>query len=422
MEFDKLTEAELREFLEFYPNIQTNPNLSLIQRARQLYEILRLNPSSRYPDFIIDLARAQYLKKMYEPYLQMQPPYTSEQISNMTYDDLRRFIELFGLPLESLQDPVQSFQQVQRILYFLGLIQTIAPKDVFLQTPILNEICKNLTFEEANIFRIAQGVSSLNCSVQINDSDQQIFQLFPINSQTNEIYLHILKSGSISSFMQFAEANRLDLIKMLIQNGLNINIRDLKQSSQTILIIAAKNGYQDLLDYLLANGADVNITNFEGWNALMMTSAESHRENILKSLIQAGSDVNRVTENGWSALIIAVIFKNFENIKFLVEHGADANKSNAGAFALILAVRNGRLEIVEFLLKQGIDIDVQNPDGETALMAAIRNQNLDLVELLLKYKPNLNITNQLNQTAFDIANVMGNEEIKELIQKSIQSA
>ena len=57
-------------------------------------------------------------------------------------------------------------------------------------------------------------------------------------------------------------------------------------------------------------------------------------------------------------LLRECLLGNLENVKYLVEQGADISVSNY--ISLRYAVRMGHLEVVKFLVEQGSDISVNN--------------------------------------------------------------
>lgn len=103
----------------------------------------------------------------------------------------------------------------------------------------------------------------------------------------------------------------------------------------------------------------------------------------LKALI-GSQDVNTKDSRGATPLMYAAAFGNAEQMKLLLESGADVNTQNAfHATALIWA--GGDAVKSRMLINHGADINVRTQQGRTALMAAAkRNGNPDLVRLLLE--------------------------------------
>ena len=72
---------------------------------------------------------------------------------------------------------------------------------------------------------------------------------------------------------------------------------------------------------LLSAGAEINVTNNDGWTALMKAAADNKPEN-LKLLLEAGADPNMRNDNGWTALGLAGRNGHTETVDILKEAGA----------------------------------------------------------------------------------------------------
>jgi len=57
------------------------------------------------------------------------------------------------------------------------------------------------------------------------------------------------------------------------------------------LIGAASVGHIEIVNMLLSSGADVNLSNNDGWTALICAAAKGYIQ-IAKMLLSAGADVN----------------------------------------------------------------------------------------------------------------------------------
>ncbi len=102
------------------------------------------------------------------------------------------------------------------------------------------------------------------------------------------------------------------------------------------------------------------------------------------------SDIDAYNEYGNTQLIVAASKGDFDEVKRLVEAGADVNKHNyslgstsGGATALHLAAQQGQLDVIEFLLDHGADINATTNMGLTPLMRAGLFYRADSVRLLI---------------------------------------
>src|SRR5215468_10076682 len=103
----------------------------------------------------------------------------------------------------------------------------------------------------------------------------------------------------------------------------------------------------------------------------------------LRALVES-QDVNSKDSRGATPLMYATAFGNAQQMKLLLESGADVNGQNAfRATALIWA--GGDAVKSRMLIEHGADVNVHTQQGRTPLMAAAkRNGNADLVRLLLE--------------------------------------
>ncbi|MEL4896292.1 ankyrin repeat domain-containing protein [Crocosphaera sp. Alani8] len=115
-----------------------------------------------------------------------------------------------------------------------------------------------------------------------------------------------------------SEAELMNVVKLLIKNGADINIIPKSKSkfAYTALMEATNENYFKLVKFLLNNGANVNLKNEAGMTALMIAAEEGY-VNILQLLLEKGADVNIKNESGETALNLAEERKNEKVIEIL---------------------------------------------------------------------------------------------------------
>ena len=98
----------------------------------------------------------------------------------------------------------------------------------------------------------------------------------------------------------------------------------------------------------------------------------------------AKSDVNRQNADGSTALQWAVFEVDVDEVKRLIDEGADVSlANNYGASPMSLAAEIGHAEILELLLDAGADVNSATPEGLTALHGVARTGNLEAATLLI---------------------------------------
>lgn len=187
------------------------------------------------------------------------------------------------------------------------------------------------------------------------------------------------------------------------------------------ILEAAENGNVEKIKLLLENGADVNAKDDKGWTPLMMASRHSNTSSNIETvnlLLQNGADVNAKQNTGWTPLMLASRYSNtdsnIQTVKLLLQNGADVNlKNNDGWTPLKLASKNSNTETVKLLLENDANVNLKNNNGNTALMLA---KNLEILKLLLEYNADPFI---LNNDGKSILEYCATEECKNIINLAI---
>ena len=175
------------------------------------------------------------------------------------------------------------------------------------------------------------------------------------------------------AFIRNDSAAAIDLIK----RGMDVNTVD--RAGNTLLIQAMRSDVPELVDYLLQRRARVNTRNRNGETALSIAAYTGKLQQV-KRLVEAGAEVNFY---GWTPLAYGAYNGHLEIVDYLLKHGAEINaKTQNGSTALFFAARFGHLEVVKLLLKNKADPTVANENGETAVDWALKSDNTDIEALL----------------------------------------
>ena len=106
----------------------------------------------------------------------------------------------------------------------------------------------------------------------------------------------------------------LDVIKLLVEAGIDINSYNGRAINQTALYYACFCGHKEIVEYLLEHNAEIH-------NALTIASYKGHK-NIVEILIKNGANVNFKDYDGYTALMYANEKDFKEIIKLLKDAGA----------------------------------------------------------------------------------------------------
>jgi ankyrin repeat protein len=256
-------------------------------------------------------------------------------------------------------------------------------------------------------------------------------------------------------FLQAADENRLKDMERLLDKGANIDARD-KNFGMTALMRACWNGYEEQAEFLLAHGADIRVKDKQGRTAIEFASEggdkkiiallhayrsgkrvaqssndpksagskkdpelQARRKNLLKEVegsLKGNSLVNARDRYGFTALTRAAGSGRTEEVKRLIEEGADVDLANKfGTTALLAAVCNGHTEVVKFLMEKGADVNAADNKGRTALIFAAGNNRLKMIELLLQKRAEINAADKEGATALIKAAAHGHQDAVKLL-------
>ena len=179
------------------------------------------------------------------------------------------------------------------------------------------------------------------------------------------------------------------------------------ENGRTLLQNTAAHDDIELVTRLLASGANVNLTDSDGWSALMYAARFAQKSETTSTLIKAGANVKAKNKFGSNALEIAAVYGTSVDVldelashfgkKEIVQaffaavgmgrqrqilevffgHGITANIVHKGKTPLMLAAQtNTDTDCIEFLLERGADKTFVTADRKDAYYFAKRNPNL----------------------------------------------
>jgi len=154
---------------------------------------------------------------------------------------------------------------------------------------------------------------------------------------------------------------------------------------ETALMVCARTGNPETARVLLAHGATVDaVETWRGQTALMWATAQRHPE-MMKVLIAAGADVN-----ARSAL------QHWERQRTLEPR--DKWLPEGGLTPLLFAAREGCAECETVLLDAKADINVVDPDQQSALILALINGQYDAAAVLIDRGIDVNMPDKVGRT------------------------
>jgi ankyrin repeat protein len=173
-------------------------------------------------------------------------------------------------------------------------------------------------------------------------------------------------SAHAQSYVEFFRAVNVDnasTVTELLARGFDPNTRS--ESGQVALYLAMREDAPKVAAALLASpGLDVDATNAAGETPLMMAALKGRLE-WAKKLIDRGA---KVQKPGWSPVHYAATGPNTELLAMLLDRGADINALAPNRNTpLMMAARYGSEDNVKLLLQRGAD---KKPINDRNLSAA----------------------------------------------------
>ena len=167
------------------------------------------------------------------------------------------------------------------------------------------------------------------------------------------------------------------VVELLAAQGANLNARAAR--GQTALMWAVAQKHPEVVKVLLANGADIHARS-DSWTEVMAVPPHGYLEYnraiphgsdtalmfaarvddlaSAKLLVAAGANVNDEDAWGVSAVVLAAHSGFMDVVEFLLEKGANANSDRAGFTALHEAVMRRDENLVKILLDHGADANL----------------------------------------------------------------
>ncbi len=156
----------------------------------------------------------------------------------------------------------------------------------------------------------------------------------------------------------------------------------------------------------------------DGETALLFAAMRGEAEEV-KALLEDGADVNLRHEDGWSGLMLAAANGHSQVVQALLDKGAkvDAKENLMGQTALIWAVKGGHTASVKALLKGGSTVNARDKFGGTALTRAASNGQAEIVRTLLEAGADINAREYDGDTALIEATAKSHLEIIQALLK-----
>ncbi|CAH1257944.1 FANK1 [Branchiostoma lanceolatum] len=161
--------------------------------------------------------------------------------------------------------------------------------------------------------------------------------------------VHEKNSSGKNCLMLACFAGHLDIVKQLRGYGCDWETRDL--GGCTAMHWACDGGHAQVVEWMIQDGVEVDVKDYKSsWTPLFRVAALNGDQQIAQLLIKAGADVNKRDKDGKTPLMIAALNGHKKLVQLLVESGADFKvKNEFGSRAVEMAHTFDRRPVVKYL-------------------------------------------------------------------------
>ncbi len=183
----------------------------------------------------------------------------------------------------------------------------------------------------------------------------------------HRIFYEAPSTGENAQWFDAVKQGNLELVKEMVANGQDIEVKDTGSLDQTALGWAAFIGYEDIADFLVDQGADLWATDKGDVYHVLKSAALGKNVNIVKKMrdaLKEEFDINDTSleDDGESLVMVAASNNRMEVVQYFIDEGADLNivttiedpnRFSYNQSALSYACQQGYEEMQQLLVKNG---------------------------------------------------------------------
>ncbi len=236
--------------------------------------------------------------------------------------------------------------------------------------------------------------------------------------------------------MDAIASEQLEMVRYLVQNGIEVNVHDRYDSALSLAIDHEK---PEIVELLLQNGASISYAEEHDEETMFSLAVEGGNLKIVKLLHEYGADIHQLTYDEDTALEAALEQNHDDLAIWLIEQGLEVNETpkENGCLPLCEAIDKPKLNLMRAFLKDDIaakrlspehlgcfihhfwhtdvlgllqflheeGIDIQPLINNKLLLATIRDYepDLDLIKFLIEQGVDINSQDRHGMTALMVA-------------------
>jgi len=274
--------------------------------------------------------------------------------------------------------------------------------DVFIEnlktvSDLRNKIIKCI--DEDNVDELKNCISNSKLLLsQINSEEFDLLIYTIENNASSPMIEYIISQYPSLNYYSYDKSplccaittNNLDLVKLLLDHGADINKNE--EFEDEPLIHAIKRGNNDIIKYLIDHGATIDQDIDKSIYTPLYYAIQMENEEIVQYLIDHGAAFNSKKEAPSlpSLLTEAIRCQNDNIAKRLIDAGADIT-SDVGINSLLATINLGKKDLVKYMLEKGVDVNKKTRGNKTSLMVAIDKGDEEIVKELVEHGADVNL-------------------------------
>ncbi|ARF02769.1 SWPV1-195 [Shearwaterpox virus] len=176
----------------------------------------------------------------------------------------------------------------------------------------------------------------------------------------------------------------------------NINVKKSLVSNAKMIY---KNGLE-IAKILIKHGANINLRDSNGKTPLYNSTMIPHMIEMTRVLINNGANVNFIYKDGKTVLYNALDVCQYETIKLLINNGSNVNAQDTyGKSPLYYAIESYNIDIVKLLIKNGANINIKDNHDNTPIYSAFGCPKI--IKILLRNGADINVINVCSLTPIE---------------------
>jgi len=220
-------------------------------------------------------------------------------------------------------------------------------------------------------------------------------------------------------FLLAAEVANLDTVKLILQNGANVNY--VNNYGNALTRAAMRDSNLDKIRFILKSGFDTHNA-LTGDNSPIFNSALTRQYELIKFWLDMGININLKKSNGETPIMSVCrntkniwgnvqYYNTLELLKYMISKGADPLvKTKNSVTTLHLITQLGTVEQVKYIYDFFKNVNIQDNNGKTPLHYAVEDvmyddeeRILSVVKYLLRVGANKKIKTLWGKTPYDLA-------------------